>query len=249
MEIKDKVALIAGGARIGQTVAEELAHRGCHIALTYRSSKASAEDTVRKVKALGVKALTIHADLQKENDNQRVPAEVMKGLGRLDILIHMASLYQKTPLESIHPKAWPKVWEDQLNTDLRSAYLLAVNTMPLMRQRGAGRMIFFADWVAASGRPHYREFVPYYIAKRGVIGLAEGFAFEWAPEILVNAVAPGPIMKPAGLSPEEDEKVRKSTPLGRWGGAEEIAKTVLFLIQSDFVTGECIRVDGGRHLY
>ena len=110
-------------------------------------------------------------------------------------------------------------------------------------------MIFFSDWVAASGRPHYREFVPYYIAKRGVIGLAEGLALEWAPEILVNVVAPGPILKPASLSPEEDKQVRKSTPLGRWGGAEEIAKAVLFLIQSDFVTGECIRVDGGRHLY
>jgi NAD(P)-dependent dehydrogenase (short-subunit alcohol dehydrogenase family) len=245
MEIKDKVALIAGGARIGQTVAEKLAYQGCHIALTYRSSKASAEDTIRKVKGLGVKAFAIHADLQREEDNHRVPAEAVKGLGRLDILVHMASLYQKTPLESINPK----VWENQLNTDLRSAYLLAVNAMPLMKQNGAGRMIFFSDWVAASGRPRYREFVPYYIAKHGVIGLAEGLALEWAPEILVNVVAPGPILKPADLSPEEDKQVKESTPLGRWGGAEEIAKAILFLIQSDFVTGECIRVDGGRHLY
>ena len=245
MEIKGKAALIAGGARIGQTVAGELARHGCHIALTYRSSGTSAEDTVKKVRAMGVKALAIHADLRREEDNQRIPEEVIKGLGRLDILIHMASLYRKTPLEPISPE----IWEDQLSTDLRSAYLLAVGSRHQMKQKEGGRMIFFSDWVAASGRPHYKGFVPYYIAKRSVIGLAEGLALEWAPEILVNVIAPGPILKPVDLSVEEDEQVKKSTPLGRWGGAKEIAKAVLFLIESDFVTGECIRVDGGRHLY
>lgn len=103
--------------------------------------------------------------------------------------------------------------------------------------------------MAASGRPRYKEFVPYYVAKHGVIGLAESLALEWAPEILVNTIAPGPILKPSHLSEKEEKEVTKLTPLRRWGGPQEIAKAVLFLIDTDFVTGECIRVDGGRHLY
>lgn len=72
---------------------------------------------------------------------------------------------------------------------------------------------------------------------------------ELAPDILVNTIAPGPILRPPDLSEEEDAEVKRATPLGRWGGAEEIAKTVLFLVETDFITGECIRVDGGRHLF
>ena len=245
MEIKNKVALITGGARIGQAVAEELARRGCHIAVTYRASKKSADDTVRSAKALGVKAHAIRADLTNEEANLRIPSEVGKVLGRLDILIHLASLYRKTPVESIDTKSW----KEHLDIDLRSAYLLAAGAAPLMRQKGAGRIILFADWVAASGRPRYKEFVPYYVAKHGVIGLAEALALEWAPEILVNTIAPGPILPPDGLSENEEKEAIRMMPLGRWGGPQEIAKAVLFLIDTDFVTGECIRVDGGRHLY
>ncbi|MFQ5950213.1 MAG: SDR family NAD(P)-dependent oxidoreductase [Nitrospiria bacterium] len=245
MEIRDKVALIAGGARIGQTVAEVLARRGCHIALTYRTSKKMAEDAVRKARALGVNALAIQTDLQREEDNQKVPSEVAKVLGRLDILIYMASLYQKTPIESLTIR----IWEEHLGADLRSAYLLALNTAPMMKQQRAGRIILFSDWIAASGRPHLKEYMPYYVSKHGVIGLTEGLALEWAPEILVNAIAPGPILKPDGLSSQEETEIKKMTPLRRWGGSLEIAKTVLFLIETDFITGECIRVDGGRHLY
>lgn len=245
MEIKNKVALITGGARIGQTVAEELARRGCHIAVTYRTSKKSADDTVKRAEALGVKAHAIRADLQREEDNQRIPSEVEKVLGRLDILIHLASLYRKTPMESLDTKSW----KEHLDIDLRSAYLLSMSSVSLMRRQGSGRIILFADWVAASGRPRYKEFVPYYVAKHGVIGLAESLALEWAPEILVNTIAPGPILKPFHLSEKEEKEVTKLTPLRRWGGPREIAKAVLFLIDTDFVTGECIRVDGGRHLY
>jgi NAD(P)-dependent dehydrogenase (short-subunit alcohol dehydrogenase family) len=103
--------------------------------------------------------------------------------------------------------------------------------------------------VAASGRPRYTGFLPYYVAKRGVIGLTEALALELAGDrILVNAIAPGPIVAPEGTSAEESAAVEKATPLGRWGGEAEIAKAVLFLIVSDFVTGETIRVDGGRHI-
>ena len=115
--------------------------------------------------------------------------------------------------------------------------------------RSGGRIINFADWLPASGRPRYNDFLPYYVAKGGVIALTEALALELAPQrVLVNAIAPGPILPPEGSTAEEIAAVEKTTPLGRWGGADEIVKAVLFLIDSDFVTGEVIRVDGGRHL-
>jgi NAD(P)-dependent dehydrogenase (short-subunit alcohol dehydrogenase family) len=118
-----------------------------------------------------------------------------------------------------------------------------------MRKNGGGRIINFSDWVAASGRPRYKGFVPYYVAKAGVKALTEVLALELAGEnILVNAIAPGPILAPPGTSDEEIASVAKSTPLGRWGGASEIVKAALAFIDSDFITGETLRVDGGRHL-
>ena len=138
-----------------------------------------------------------------------------------------------------------------MNTNLKHVYALSVQAASLMKKRRWGRIINFVDWTTASGRPRYKDLVPYYVAKSGVIGLTEALALELAPfEILVNAIAPGPILPPArGISKKEKQAVVRATPLGRWGGAEEIVKAVLFLIETDFVTGECIRVDGGRHLY
>jgi NAD(P)-dependent dehydrogenase (short-subunit alcohol dehydrogenase family) len=91
--------------------------------------------------------------------------------------------------------------------------------------------------------------LPYYVAKMGVVALTEALALELAPyKILVNAVAPGPIIPPPGTSAEEHEAVVRATPLGRWGGSEEIVKAVLLLVDTDFITGETLRVDGGRHI-
>ena len=107
----------------------------------------------------------------------------------------------------------------------------------------------FSDWIAASGRPRYKGFLPYYVAKAGVIALTEALALELASDnILVNAIAPGPIVAPPGTTEDEARAVEQATPLGRWGGEGEIVKTVLALIDSDFITGETLRVDGGRHV-
>jgi NAD(P)-dependent dehydrogenase (short-subunit alcohol dehydrogenase family) len=131
---------------------------------------------------------------------------------------------------------------------LTSAFLTVRYAAPLLRV-SSGRVINFSDWLSASGRPRYTEFLPYYTGKAGIIGLTEAQALELAPRVLVNAIAPGPIMPPSDLKSEEVRNVKNVTPLGRWGGAHEIAKAVLFLCDTDFITGECIRVDGGRHLY
>jgi NAD(P)-dependent dehydrogenase (short-subunit alcohol dehydrogenase family) len=119
-----------------------------------------------------------------------------------------------------------------------------------MRRTGGGRIINFSDWVAASGRPKYQGYLAYYVAKAGVKALTEALALELAgDQILVNAIAPGPVLAPGDLTAAQSQAVEAATPLGCWGGAEEVAKTVLALIDSDFITGETIRVDGGRHIY
>ena len=118
-----------------------------------------------------------------------------------------------------------------------------------MRKQGGGRIINFADWLARSGRPAYRGFVAYYTAKAGIIALTEALALELASDqILVNAIAPGPILPPPDMTDEEREEVAAATPVGRWGGESQIALAVRTLIETEFITGETIRVDGGRHV-
>ncbi|HNV86196.1 MAG TPA: SDR family oxidoreductase [Candidatus Omnitrophota bacterium] len=245
MELKDKVVLITGGARIGQEVATYLAERRCHIVLAYRSSRSAAERTAEKVRSMGRRALTVQADFMRERDVRRVMGRIEKEMKRLDVLINMASVYKKIPL--FHIKSTD--WEESLTIHLRAAYHLSHEAARLMRTQKQGRSINFSDWTSRSGRPRYRDYVPYYVAKTGIIGLTEALALELAPEILVNAIAPGPILPPDSIADEEKQEVVSATPLKRWGGSLEIAKTVSFLIETDFVTGECIRVDGGRHLY
>ncbi len=245
MNLKGKVALITGGARMGEAIATRLARHGCHIAVSYRASKRPAQRVVESVMPLHVQGATFQADLSREGDHARLIKAVVNTFGRLDLVINMASRYAKTPLAKLNAKEWGF----QLDADLRSGYLLALAARSELAKHGSGRIVLISDWIAASGRPRYKDYLPYYVAKRGVIGLIEGLALELAPKILVNAIAPGPTLPPPGMSKREIRETAKNTPLQRWGGADEIAKAVEFLGTSDYVTGETIRVDGGRHLY
>jgi NAD(P)-dependent dehydrogenase (short-subunit alcohol dehydrogenase family) len=157
----------------------------------------------------------------------------------------MASVYRAKPFDELTEADW----DATLDVDLKGAFLCALAVAPHMRAAGGGRIVNVADWVAASRRPRYKGFLPYYVAKSGVVALTEALALELAADqILVNAVAPGPIAAPPGTTDEEFGAVEQATPLGRWGGEQEIAKAIRFLIESDFVTGETVRVDGGRHV-
>ena len=245
MELANRVALITGGKRIGAVVADHLARGGADVALVYRSSQADAEETAEVVRAQGRRAQVIQADLGQEDDCARIVEDVVASLGRLDILVNMASLYKSIALEDLTVADWTS----QLDVDLRASWLCAQAAVPHMRRLRGGRIINFSDWVAASRRPRYRGYLAYYVAKAGVIALTEALALELASDqILVNAIAPGPIVAPEGTSDVEFSAVEKATPLGRWGGEAEIARVVLALVESDFITGETIRVDGGRHL-
>ena len=243
MDPNGRVALITGGARIGQVVAAALANRGCSLALTYRDSRDAAEVTAQAARAAGVQAIVLRADATNETEIIAAVNETVTSLGRLDILINMAAVYQKTP----NPDA--AHWSAIQDANAKSAFLYSIHSAPFMKQGGAGRIVNFSDWLPVTGRPHYKDYVPYYVSKASVAALTEALALQLAPEILVNAIAPGPILAPPDLTAEENAQVLDATPLARWGGAEEIAKTVMFFVETDFVTGEFIRVDGGRHLF
>ena len=245
MDLRHRVALVTGGKRIGRSVALALARGGADVSCVYRSSAGEAEDTATQIRATGRRAVTIAADLQRPEDCARSVEATVEALGRLDILVNMASIYLAIPNDDLSVDDWDR----QMHVDLRAAWLCARAAVPHMRRLGGGRIVNFSDWVSRSGRPRYEGYLPYYVAKAGVVALTEALALELArDQILVNAVAPGPIVAPEGTSEEQSRAVERATPLGRWGGADEIAKAVLALVDSDFVTGETIRVDGGRHL-
>jgi NAD(P)-dependent dehydrogenase (short-subunit alcohol dehydrogenase family) len=245
LQLAGRVALITGGKRIGAVVATELARHGADVALTYFASQPEAEETAAAVRAAGCRAITIKVDLSSAEQCARAVEDTVAALGRLDVLVNMASTYTARSFDEITEHHWRR----QLDVDLGATYFCSRAAVPHFRRQGGGRIINFADWIAKSGRPRYLGYLPYYVAKAGVIALTEALALELAPDqILVNAVAPGPILAPEGTSDAELEKVEQATPLGRWGGEIEIAKGVLALIDSDFITGETIRVDGGRHV-
>ncbi len=237
--------LITGAKRIGGAVACAFAAGGADVALAYNRSRADAERAAAAVEAVGRRAVVSQADLSQPDDCARLVNTSAETLGRLDILVNMASVYTRTAYDELNEQDWDR----GLAVDLKATFLCARAAVPHMRTRGGGRIVNFADWVAASGRPRYPGFLPYYVAKRGVIALTEALALELAgDQILVNAIAPGPIRPPEGLDETAVAEVERATPLGRWGGDQEIVKAVLALVDTDFMTGETIRIDGGRHL-
>lgn len=245
MTIQDRVAVITGGRRIGQVVARELAAHGAHVVLSYRGSKASAEETAEEVRRRGRTATIVQADVTRQADCAALMHAAETAHGRLDFLVNMASIYASTPFEQMTEAEWNR----DLAANLTSVFFCSQAAVPGMRKAGGGRIINFADWLAASGRPAYPGFAAYYVAKAGVIALTEALALELAgDQILVNAIAPGPIVAPPDLSEADVQEVAAATPLGRWGGEQEIAKAVVALVEADFITGETIRVDGGRHV-
>jgi NAD(P)-dependent dehydrogenase (short-subunit alcohol dehydrogenase family) len=245
LDLLNKVALITGGKRIGLVVARELSARGVDVAVSYARSRAEAEQAAEIVRGNGRRAAVVQANLADPAACVALVDAAANELGRLDILVNMASVYVQRAFDELSATDWDNV----VNVDLRAAFLCAHAAATHMRAQGGGRVVNFSDWIARSGRPRYLGYLPYYVAKAGAIALTEALALELAGDnILVNCIAPGPILAPPGTTEEEAATVEQATPLGRWGGEIEIARAILALLDSDFVTGETVRVDGGRHL-
>ena len=241
MDLTGQVALVTGARRIGLSLAGELVRRGAHVNLSCRRPP----DVPDLPPAAAARITTTQADLTEAAACRRLVAETVTTLGRLDILINMASAYVSRPVAELDESDWDRA----LAVDARAACLCALAAVPHLRAGGRGRIVNVSDWVARSGRPRYPGYLPYYVAKAAVIALTEALALELAPDgILVNAVAPGPIRPPAEMDAQEAEAVERATPLGRWGGDAALVAAILALVETDFITGETLRVDGGRHL-
>src|SRR5688572_13250975 len=178
MNLDGRVALITGGRRIGAVVATEVARGGADVALVYRQSRAEAEETAGVIRSLGRRALILQADLREPDACQRVVDGAVGGLGRLDVLVNMASVYTAVPFDDLTVE----MWDTQLDVDLRASWLCARAAAPHMRRLRGGRIINFSDWLARSGRPRYEGYLTYYVAKAGVAALTEALALELAKD-------------------------------------------------------------------
>lgn len=236
MELKGKTIIVTGAARIGQHVAKAVKNQGANLVIAYFKNPEEA----------GSLGLGVQADVSKEKDIVHLVKTSLDKFGRIDGLIHMAAIYERSPWETLHESHFEK----SMNVIAKSTFLLGKLVGDHMLKNEAvengvkGKMIFFSDW-SVLARP-YKDYLPYNVAKSAVVGLTKSFAKELAPGILVNAIAPGPILRPPDLSDQENEEVLSGTPLKRWGGPEEITKGVLYLLEADFVTGSILTIDGGR---
>jgi NAD(P)-dependent dehydrogenase (short-subunit alcohol dehydrogenase family) len=236
-----KVALVTGAAkRIGRSVALRLASEGADVIVNYRSSKAEADEVVAQIVAMGRRAVAIRADVAKRVDVLALFAAVEREFGRLDILVNNAGMFFPAKFEELTEEQWDAI----LGANLKSQFLCSQTAAPILRRGGYGRIINFASLGGLLAWPAYTH---YCVSKAGVIMLTRCLARALAPEITVNAVAPGTISFP-GDAPEIAEDFIRRTPLRRTGGPEDIEDAVVFLAQSPFITGQVIVVDGGRTL-
>ena len=221
MDLTNRVALVTGGRRIGSVVAIELARRGVDVGLCYNRSRDEAEKTAATIEHLGRRTFVMQADLAKAGDCEAFVDEGAAALGRLDILVNMASVYVARPFSELTVEEF----DGNMAVDLRSAFVCARAAWPHMKRAGGGNIINFSDWLSRSGRPRYTGYLPYYVAKTGVIGLTEALALELAPDrIRVNAIAPGPILAPPDTTGDELAAVEKATPLGGWEASSQSSK-------------------------
>jgi NAD(P)-dependent dehydrogenase (short-subunit alcohol dehydrogenase family) len=236
-----KVALVTGAAkRIGRSVALRLASEGADIAVNYRGSKAEADEVVARIAAMGRRALAIKADVAKKTDVTAMFAEVEREFGRLDILVNNAGMFFAAKFEELTEEQWDRI----LDTNLKSQFLCSQAGAPMLRRSGHGRIINFASLGGLLAWPAYTH---YCVSKAGVIMLTRCLARALAPEITVNAIAPGTISFD-GDAPELAEDFIRRSPLHRTGSPKDIEDAVVFLAQSAFITGQVIVVDGGRTL-
>jgi NAD(P)-dependent dehydrogenase (short-subunit alcohol dehydrogenase family) len=241
MELGGRWALVTGAAkRVGRSIALALAERGANVVVHYHSSADAAASTVRDLEARGVRALALSADLARTGDTQALAHEAEARSGGIALLVNNASNYLRVPFDRMSEA----VWDASLDTNLKAPFLLAWHLGRAMRARGEGRIVNLVDWAAE--RP-YRDYLAYAVSKAGLVCLTKALAKELAPEVTVNAVAPGPVLPPEDLGEEERQAIVRATPLGRLGAPEDVARCVRFLAEeANFSTGAIYYVDGGR---
>lgn len=240
LPLQGKVALVTGaGKRLGRAVTVRLAEEGADVVVHYRSSQSEAQEAVKEIEKLGRRGVAIGADLGNVAEIKQLFDEAGQQFGRLDILVNSAANFLPASMIS----TTEQIWDAALDTNLRAPFFCAQAAAPWLR-RTQGVIINFAD---TGGLLGWTGYIPHSVSKAGVIMLTKVLAKALAPEVRVNAIAPGTITM-EGDPPELEADFIKLAPLRRTGKAEDITDTVLFLVQSRFVTGQVLVVDGGRTL-
>jgi NAD(P)-dependent dehydrogenase (short-subunit alcohol dehydrogenase family) len=240
MELRGRVALVTGaGHRVGRALALALAGRGAAVAIHYHSSSTDAEVTAAAVRALGVVAELFPADLRDASAAKQRPADVAARFGRLDVLVNCAAIMTRAGIEETTVAQWDTI----LDLNLRSGFFTAQGAVPFLRQ-AKGKIINLAD---VGGMEPWPRYAAHSISKAGVVMLTRVLALGLAPDITVNAIAPGAVLPPDDWDDAARAHLVRTTPLQRLGSAEDVAAAMLYLLEAgDYVTGETLVVDGGR---
>ena len=238
--LEGKVALVTGaGKRLGRAVALRLAEEGADVAVHYGTSAKDAAEVVGRIEELGQKAVAIQADLKSVDQIRRLLLEVGNELGRLDLLVNSAANFLPGSVIS----TTEEIWDGSLDTNVKAPFFVAQAAAPMLR-RSKGSIVNFADTGGVLGWPGY---ISHSVSKAGVINLTRSLAKALAPEIRVNAIAPGTITMP-GDPPDWEQEFVKLAPLKKTGRPADIADAVLYLATAEFLTGHTLVLDGGRTL-
>ncbi len=241
MDLKGRVALVTGaGTRVGRVIALALGKVGMRVAVHYSGSEKGARETADEIIRGGSDARTLPGDLIDPATAPRLVEHTVKVFGSLDVLVNSAAVMLRTPVGEVLVEDWDAMFA----LNLRAPFFLCQSAARAMRDRG-GAIVNIADLAAFET---WRVYIPHSITKAGVVQMTRGLAHALAPKIRVNAIAPGPVLLPEGWTQEQTDKLVSTTPLGRLGSPEDVAHAVLYLLGADYVTGETIIVDGGRHV-
>ena len=242
MNIEGKVALVTGAAkRVGRSIALALAERGAELVIHYHSSEREAQEVVALAKKAGGKPVAVRADLSVPAEIREMVNTAMRAFGRIEILVNSAAIFSRTPFLTVTEEDWDRF----LGVNLKAPFLLCRLVGEVMSCQGRGVIVNLAD---IAGAKVWAEYIPYSVSKAGLLALTTGLAKALAPDVRVNAIAPGTVLLPDGSDAGEQGRAVGRVPLGRLGSPEDITRAALYLIESDFVTGEVLTVDGGQRL-
>lgn len=242
LDLSGRRALVTGaGIRVGRSIALALARAGADVAVHHRSSASGAAEVCNLISSLGRRCASVAGDLALPVACQRVVDEATEALGGLDLLVHSAANFLRASLE----ETTPEIWDAAMNVNARSGLLLARAAAGELRAR-RGRIVLLSDAIASQPA---RGYAAHAASKAAVEGLVRALALELAPEVSVNGVSPGTVLVPPQTSPEDAARWARSVPARRNGDPEDVAQTVVFLCAGPaYITGQILRVDGGKAL-
>ncbi|GGC59274.1 3-oxoacyl-[acyl-carrier-protein] reductase [Marinobacter halophilus] len=245
-DLKGKVAIVTGASRgIGRHIALQLAQRGADVAINYRSRQSEADEVVKEIEAIGVRALAMKADISKMPAARSLIRQVHDQWGRVDILVNNAGITRDKSMK----KLTDEDWNDVLDTNLGSVYATCSEVLKIMMDQKFGRIINITSFVGQAGNFGQAN---YAASKGGIIAFTKTLALEMAKyNITVNAIAPG--FTETEMLAQVPENIREQiiarVPMGRFGQPEEIARAVVFLAaEGDYITGQQINVNGGVYM-